>query len=151
MSQTIIEEMRDGYLLSTDKRLIDVTAVHHFLSTLSSWARDITRDVVEQAVAQSFCFGLYRDGRLLAFCRIVSDGVTFGNLVDVFVIPEMRGRGLSKILLRFVMAHPMVPRLRRLTLATSDAHGLYAQFGFGSLSKPENFMEIYRPNIYRLT
>jgi N-acetylglutamate synthase-like GNAT family acetyltransferase len=150
MLEIVLEETRDGYLLSTNKRLIDVDAVHRFLTESSSWARGIPREIVEQAIAHSLCFGLYREGVLLAYCRIVTDGATFGNLVDVFVIPAMRGRGLSKMLMGFVMSHPLVPRLRRFTLATTDAHGLYAQFGFGALSKPETFMEIYQPNIYRL-
>jgi len=74
---------------------------------------------------------------------------TFGNLVDVFVQPELRGRGLSTMLVAFVMSHPLIPTLRRLTLATSDAHSLYDKFGFRPLGKPETFMEVYRPAIYR--
>lgn len=86
---------------------------------------------------------------MLAFCRIVTDGATFGNLVDVFVQPALRSRGLSKMLMAFVMSHPLIPRLRRLTLATTEAHGLYAQFGFKPLARPETFMEVYRTDMYR--
>lgn len=149
MLELILEETQDGYLLSTDKRRIDVDAVHGFLTESSSWARGIARTTVEQSIAGSVCFGLYRDGALLAYCRVITDGATFGNLVDVFVVPPLRGQGLSKMLMRFVMAHPLIPRLRRFTLATTDAHGLYAQFGFGPLVRPETFMEIYQPDIYR--
>ena len=149
MLQKIHETILGEYLLSTDKSRIDVDTVYRFLSESSTWARGIPRAVVEQAIANSLCFALYRDGALLAFCRIVTDGATFGNLVDVFVLPEMRGRGLSKMLMGFVVSHPLVPRLRRFTLATTDSHGLYRKFGFGDLVKPETFMEIYQPNIYR--
>lgn len=149
MLEIIHEETRGVYLLSTNKCLIDVDTVHRFLTESSSWARGITRCVVEQTITHSLCFALYREGVLLAYCRIVTDGATFGNLVDVFVVPEMRGRGLSKTLMEFVMSHPLVPRLRRFTLATTDAHGLYEKFGFGALAKPDTFMEIYQPDIYR--
>jgi len=149
MLHTLHETTEGDVFLSTDQRHIDVDLVHRFLSESSTWARGIPRATVEEAIRNSLCFGLYRDGAQLAFCRIVTDGATFGNLVDVFVLPEMRGRGLSKMLMDFVMAHPLIPRLRRFTLATTDAHGLYEKFGFRQLGKPETYMEIYRPDIYR--
>jgi len=147
----MLHEAVDGhYVLSTNRQLIDIDTVHGFLTKSSSWARGIPRSTIEEAIGNSLCFGLYRDGALLAFCRLVTDGATFGNLVDVFVLPALRGQGLSKKLMAFVMSHPLIPRLRRLTLATTDAHGLYEQFGFAPLGKPETFMEVYRPDIYRL-
>lgn len=149
MLYKVHEVVNGTYLLSTDKQRIDVETVYNFLSESSSWALGIPREVVEASIANSLCFALYQDDTLLAFCRIVTDGATFGNLVDVFVVPEMRGRGLSKMLMEFVMSHPVVPRLRRFTLATTDSHGLYRKFGFGTLAKPETFMEIYQPLIYR--
>jgi N-acetylglutamate synthase-like GNAT family acetyltransferase len=148
MLHLLHEAINDDYFLSTNKALIDIDKVHRFLTETSSWARGIPRSTVEEAIQNSLCFGLYRDGALLAFCRIVTDGATFGNLVDVFVQPDLRGRGLSKMLMAFVMSHPLIPRLRRLTLATTDAHGLYDKFGFKPLAKPETFMEVYRPDIY---
>jgi len=148
----MLHETVDGhYVLSTNRQLIDIDTVHGFLTGSSSWARGIPRSTVEEAIVNSLCFGLYRDGALLAFCRIVTDGATFGNLVDVFVLPALRGQGLSKKLMAFVMSHPLIPRLRRLTLATTDAHGLYEQFGFTPLGRPETFMEVYRPDMYRLS
>lgn len=149
MLPTLHEATEGDVFLSTDKRHIDVDLVHRFLSESSTWARGIPREVVEEAIRNSLCFGLYRGGAQLAFCRIVTDGATTGHLADVFVLPEQRGRGLSKMLMHFVMAHPLIPRLRRFTLATSDAHGLYEKFGFRALGKPQTFMEIHRPDIYR--
>jgi len=151
MLHLLHEATHEDYFLSTNKQLIDIDTVHRFLTDTSSWASGIPRSTVEEAIQNSLCFGLYRDGALLAFCRIVTDGATFGNLVDVFVQPELRGRGLSKMLMAFVMSHPLIPRLRRLTLATTDAHGLYDKFGFRPLAKPETFMEVYRPDIYRVS
>ena len=79
---------------------------------------------------------------------MISDYATFANLVDVFVLPEHRGKGYSKALMRAVLAHPDLQGLRRFTLATSDAHGLYRQFGFTTPQKPDSCMERYFPDIY---
>ena len=152
MPMDVFETTLSGHLVSTDVRRIDIDAVHAFLDRNSTWAQGIPRATVEVAIANSLNFGMYEDGgggRMVAFCRIVTDHSTFGNLVDVFVLPGLRGRGLSKLLMSVVMAHPVVSGLRRFTLATTDAHGLYAKFGFTALNKPETFMEIYRPGIYR--
>lgn len=149
MLHAMHESTSGNYLLSTDKQRLDVDTIHRFLTESSTWARGIPRETVEEAIRNSLCFGLYRDGAQLAFCRIITDGATSGHLADVFVLPEQRGRGLSKMLMHFVMAHPLILRLRRFTLATSDAHGLYEKSGFRALGKPETFMEIHQPDIYR--
>jgi GNAT superfamily N-acetyltransferase len=134
--------------ISTDPAELDVALIHHFLSQQSSWARGIPIELVERSLHGSLCFGGYLGGEQIAFARVVTDYATYGNLVDVFVLPEYRGRGYSKILMRAVMTHPQLQGLRRFTLNTVDAHGLYAQFGFTSPRKPETAMEIYRPGLY---
>lgn len=134
--------------ISTDRSDLDVPLIHRFLSEQSTWAVGISRAVVERAIENSLCFGGYVDGRQVAFARVVTDFATFGNLVDVFVVPEFRGRGYSEELLTTVMAHPSLKGLRRFMLATGDAHGLYEKFGFTALQRPETLMERYFPNIY---
>lgn len=82
---------------------------------------------------------------------MVTDSATFAYLADVFVIEEHRGKGLSKLLMQVIMAHPDLQGIRRMALATSDAHNLYKQFGFRSLSSPESFMELHQPDVYNYT
>jgi GNAT superfamily N-acetyltransferase len=103
---------------------------------------------VDRAIENSLCFGGYVDGRQVAFARVVTDYATFGNLVDVFVIPEFRGRGYGVEIMKAVMAHPSLKGLRRFMLATGDAHGLYEKFGFTAPLRPETLMERYFPNMY---
>ena len=134
--------------ISTDRSELDVPLIYRFLSEQSTWAIGISRAVVDRAIENSLCFGGYVDGRQVAFARVITDYATFGNLVDVFVVPEFRGRGYSKELLTTVMAHPSLQGLRRFMLATGDAHTLYEQFGFTALQRPEALMERYFPNIY---
>jgi GNAT superfamily N-acetyltransferase len=134
--------------VSTDPAELDVALIHRFLSEQSAWARGIPRARVETAIANSLCFGGFLGGAQVAFARVVTDFATYGNLVDVFVLPEYRGSGYAKALMREVMACPRLQGLRRFTLNTVDAHGLYAPFGFGPPRKPETAMEIYRPGMY---
>ncbi len=135
--------------VSTDKSRLDVALIHRFLSGQSTWAQGLPLSVLEKAIANSLCFGGYVDGAQVAFARVVTDGATFANLVDVFVLPERRGQGYSKQLMAAIMAHPDLQGLRRFTLATGDAHGLYSQYGFTSPQRPQTLMERYFPDIYK--
>ena len=135
--------------ISTNPDELDLPRIHQFLSTESTWARGIPFATLEAAVRNSLCFGGYLDdGQLIAFARVVTDRATFANLLDVFVLPQYRGQGFSKTLLQCVFAHPDLQNLRRFTLATGDAHGLYAQFGFTAPVFPGTLMERYMPGIY---
>lgn len=136
------------FRVSTDKARLDRGLIHRFLSEESAWGKDISTAVVDKSIEGSLCFGGYLAEQQVAFARVITDFATFGNLVDVFVLPQYRGKGYSKRLMAEIMAAPELQGLRRMTLATSDAHGLYAPFGFVPLSKPETFMERYQPDIY---
>ena len=139
--------MNDLYI-STDRSELDIPLIHQFLSVQSTWAKGIALALVEQSIAHSLCFGGFLAGKQVAFARVISDYTTFANLVDVFVLPEHRGKGYSKALMAAIMAHPHVQGLRRFTLATGDAHGLYAQYGFTAPLYPATLMERYVPNMY---
>jgi len=134
--------------ISTDRERLNVRLVHQFLCEQSYWAKGIPFATVQKSIRNSLCFGAYLNGAQVGFARVVSDFATFANLVDVFILPEHRGKGLAKALVQTIMSHPDLQGLRRFTLATTDAHGLYRQFGFSGLSKPDTFMERYVPDIY---
>ena len=139
-----MEELR----VVTDLAELDIPLVHRFLSEQTYWARGIPLALVERSIAHSLCFGGFLGRQQVAFARVISDFATFANLVDVFVLPEHRGKGYSKTLMNAVFAHPQLQGLRRFTLATGDAHGLYAQFGFTAPAHPQTLMERYVPGIY---
>ncbi|HWI83665.1 GNAT family N-acetyltransferase [Ramlibacter sp.] len=139
----------DTLRITTDTSQLDVPLIHAFLSQHSTWARGIPLATVQRAIEHSLCFGGFLGQSQVAFARVVSDCATFANLVDVFVLPAHRGRGHGKAMLRAVLSHPDLQGLRRFTLATADAHGLYRQFGFDAPAKPESLMERYFPQIYR--
>ena len=137
--------------ISDDKGRLDVPLIHRFLSEEAYWCLGIPLATLQRAINHSLCFGAYLDGQQVAFARVITDKATFGYLADVFVLPEYRGRGYSKALVATIFDHPGVQGLRRLALATSDAHGLYAGFGFAPPASPDSLMEIYNPAIYQRT
>lgn len=132
---------------SHDPSQFDVGAIHAFLST-AYWSAGVPRAVVEKAIAGSLCVGALLEGRQVGFARLVTDRATFAYLADVYVLPEHRGSGIARRMLRQLFAHPDVQGLRRMLLVTRDAHGLYAGFGFTALSAPDRFMERHRPDAY---
>lgn len=142
-----IEE--NGFVFSDDKNKIDPIAIHHYLSTQSYWAKDIPLALVKTSVANSLCFGIYKDTRQVGFARWITDKATFGYLADVYVEEKYRGQGLSKKLMSLMLFHKDLQGLRRYMLATLDAHGLYAQFGFKVVEHPERIMGIAIENPYQ--
>jgi GNAT superfamily N-acetyltransferase len=138
----------EHYEISTDRNRLDIALIHEFLGS-SYWAAGIPRAVVERSLQHSLCFGAYLDGRQVGFARVISDFAAIAYIADVFVVPEHRGRGISKLLMRAILEHPELQGLRRFLLATRDAHGLYARFGFEPLAHPEYFMTVHKPDVYR--
>ncbi len=145
---TVINVTKDDYLISTDKKLLQIAVIHTYLSEQSYWAKGIPQNIVERSIEHSIAFGVYHQAKQIGFCRVTSDLSTFAYLADVFILEEYRGKGLSKWLVSSVLSHPDLQNLRRWILATYDAHGLYAQYGFEPLDKPENFMQIRQVNPY---
>jgi len=139
-----------GFTLSDDPARFDLARAHGWISTQSYWAEGIPMTTFAKACAESLVVGAYAaDGAMAAMARVVTDRATFGWICDVFVDETHRAHGLGKRLMTYLKAHPDLQGFRRLHLATRDAHGLYAQFGFTPLSRPESWMEIRDPDVYR--
>ena len=139
--------------ISTDVSEMNFAMIHSFLSQ-SYWAKGIPEQVLFKALENSLCFGLFiqegtQNNKQIGFARMITDRSTFAYLADVFVLPDYRGQGLSKKLLDAVITHPDLQGLRRLMLATLDAHGIYEKYGFTKLENPEIFMQKWNPDIYK--
>lgn len=142
------EYQKDEFVISTDKKRLQIEVIQKFLNENSYWAKNRTLEQTQIAIENSLCFGIYTEDKQIGFARIVSDFATFAYIGDVFVLEEFQGRGLSKWLMEVMINHPQLQGLRRWVLATKDAHGLYSQFGFHSLKFPERWMELSAPNAY---
>jgi GNAT superfamily N-acetyltransferase len=134
-----MEWRRDGYLISTDPGLLDREAIWRFLRT-AYWSPNVPRAVVERSIEHSLVFGLYApDGDQAGFARAVTDHATFAWLGDVFVLEPHRGKGLGVWLVETILSYLDLQGVRKVVLATADAHGLYERFGFGPID-PERMM-----------
>jgi GNAT superfamily N-acetyltransferase len=137
----------DGYTISTDPTRLQIDVIHGFLSNESYWGQGRLIETVRESIANSLCFGLYHENQQVGFARVVTDGVTFAWLCDVFILPDQRGKDLGKWLIQTVVSHPRLKNLRRMILATRDAHGLYQEYGgFSLLQQPELWMERFNPD-----
>ncbi|MFD5271164.1 GNAT family N-acetyltransferase [Streptomyces sp. NPDC058335] len=141
---TSVPPLAEGYEISADTDRIDVPRVHHWLSSDAYWALGRERDKQERAIAGSLNFGVYEtvSGEQVAYARVVTDLATFAWLCDVYVDPAVRGKGIGTSLVAAVRDHLRPHGLRRVLLATHDAHGVYEKIGFEALEKPERWMAL---------
>jgi GNAT superfamily N-acetyltransferase len=137
--------LKMGFTISTDKNLLNFEVIYKYLNEGSYWAQGIPVEKLRKAVENSMCFGVYKQNVQAGFARVVTDKATFAYICDLFILPAYRGAGLSKWLVQSIINHPELTGLRRWSLATADAHGLYSQFGFKQVTRPERWMEIFRP------
>lgn len=141
--------MVQGYKISTNTNHLDFEVIYGFISE-SYWASGIPKHTLKKAISNSFCFGIYDNyDSQVGFARLITDKATFAYLADVFIVESHRGKGLSKWLIENIVSHPDLQGLRRLMLATRDAHGLYTQYGFKPIENPEVLMQIWCPDVYR--
>jgi N-acetylglutamate synthase-like GNAT family acetyltransferase len=145
----IIEIAFDDFTITTDKSKMDIVAIHDFLSKYSGWSDNIPFDRVKTSIDNSLNFGLFHNDKQIGFARIISDFSTIAYLGDIYVLDNYRGQGLSKKLMDAVIEHPNLQGLRRWILLTSTADWLYEKYGFTKLPKPDLYMELFDPNVYK--
>ena len=145
----IIEIHFDNFTITTDKSKMDIVAIHDYLSKYSGWSDNIPFDRVKTSIENSLNFGLFHNDSQIGFARVISDFSTIAYLGDIYVLDEYRGQGLSKKLMDCVMTHPNLQGLRRWILLTSTADWLYEKYGFIKVPKPELYMELFDPNVYK--
>lgn len=145
----IIEHSFGNFLITTEKSKMDIDAIHSFLFNHSGWSDNIPFEKVKISIENSLNFGLFHNGKQIGFARVISDFSTIAYLGDIYVLDNYRGQGLSKKLMESVMTHPNLQGLRRWILLTSTADWLYEKYGFTKVPKPEIYMELYNPDVYK--
>ena len=139
----ILETQRDRFTISTDPARLDIDTICYFL-TRAYWANTRPRERTERAIQNSLVFGVYDGERQIGVARVVTDYSIFAYLCDVFIDEDYRAHGLGKWLIQTIMGYPDLKEMRRWMLVTTDAHGLYKQFGFTSIEDPEHWMQLFK-------
>lgn len=139
-----IPPLAEGYEISTDPERVDAERVHHWLSTDAYWALGRSREKLDRAIAGSLNFGVYavNTGDQVAYARVITDLADFAWLCDVYVDRSVRGEGIGTALVGAVREYLRPYDLRRILLATQDAHGVYEKLGFAPLAKPDRWMAL---------
>lgn len=140
-----ISVINGAFEITTDKARMNLATIYEYLHHHSYWAKGIPMEKVMISFNNSLTFGILHEGHQVGFARVITDYATFAYLADVFVLDTYRGKGLSKWLMETITQHPDLQELRRWTLATHDAHTLYARYGFEPLTNPERWMQKYQP------
>ncbi|MFC0180295.1 GNAT family N-acetyltransferase [Thorsellia kenyensis] len=145
----IYQWINDPFLITTDEKSIDYTAVHEYLNR-SLWANGIDLETVKESIENSLCFSILLQGKQIGFARVVTDKVTFGYLCDVYILEPWQNQGLGRWLIKCILSHPLILKLRRVMLVTSSAPLFYEKAGFSPINR-ENFVwQINNPNIYQI-
>lgn len=132
----------DGYVVSTDRRRLDLATVERFLSRESYWGRGLSRDAIVRSINGSLAFGVYGEAGQVAFCRVITDLARVAYLLDVYVDAAHRGRQIGSRLSAIVRTHPDLATVRRWLLVTPDAADVYSRTGWGPAAEPGQIMEI---------
>lgn len=138
------EQHKGGFTVSTDPARLNHDLVHQFLAS-TYWGKQRPRAILEKAMRNSLCFGVYRKHEQVGFARVITDYATYAYLADVFILEEHRGKGLGKWLVQSVIKCPDLVPMRRWALITRDAQKLYRECGFAPLNEPEHHMQLLQP------
>lgn len=134
-------DLHDGFVVDTDRSRLDLEKIHKWLSTDAFWAIGRSFEDVSRAADASVNFGVYSpEGEQVGYARVFTDGVTFGWLCDVYMVREIRGRGLGTALSSVIVDAVRPLGLNRFMLSTVDAHQLYEKAGFVTFPNPEKLM-----------
>jgi len=144
-----MEWHRDTFTITDDHKKIDVPIVVRLLHEQTYWAHDIPSDAIQRAIEHSVCFSMFEGKKLIGFARFITDHAVFGYLEDVIIDSKFRGRGLGQWLLDCMLAHPTIASLKKLMLATEDAHDLYKKYGFTAPAHSEWIMERYNRRAFQ--
>lgn len=144
INKAIVKRLKDeGYQMITEREAFDVAALQPLYAQMY-WANARPTEIIEKSLDHSLLYGVEKDGKIVAFSRWVTDYATYAYLCDVIVDEAHRGKGLAKWILSEALSRPDLSTMRRLSLVTQDAHGVYEAFGFKPIDHAERYMELFR-------
>ena len=131
--------------VSYELRESDVEKVIHWISQETFWALGRSPEIIKKSFENSTPISIIdEEGLLLGIGRLITDGLTFGWLCDVFVDTAHRGKGVGHLIAQASIDYfEGIPRFR-LILKTRDAHSVYADVGFELFQDSEKWMGIFK-------
>ena len=133
-------KLQDNLYYSIQQEDMDLDVIFDFIKN-SYWGNLRTYEEQKIAVENTLNFGLFKEGKQIAYARVMTDRVFFAYLLDVFVVNEEQGKGYSKILIDKILKDERIKNIDRWMLGTKDAHTLYEKFGFEKVKSPEKLMD----------
>ncbi|MEX0274120.1 MAG: GNAT family N-acetyltransferase [Flavobacteriaceae bacterium] len=132
--------MKNEFHISTDKDKLDIPKIHGTIKD-SYWGGYRDMEMTRTTIENSMCFGIYAtDGEQVGFARVLTDKVAFAYIMDVLVFDPYKGKGLGKMLMEYIMGHPVIENVLTIALKTKDAHLFYGPFGFKKIGDSSLWM-----------
>ncbi|SHJ38820.1 Acetyltransferase (GNAT) family protein [Clostridium cavendishii DSM 21758] len=129
--------MLKEYYISKDKSKLQIENIKNLMKQ-TYWATDRPEETIVKSIDNSICYGIFDScNNQVGFARVITDYATTYYICDVIIDKDHRGKALGKSLIKFITEDTDLKTLYG-TLLTTDAHGLYEQYGFKRNS--ENFM-----------
>ena len=101
------------------------------LYRFTRWGRSRSLEQIEKMLeGTSMCFSVRYNGKLVAFCRIITDFVYRGSLWDILVHPDHQGKGLGSSLLGYALNHPAIKPVPLIVTYTSELIDFMCKLGF---------------------
>jgi GNAT superfamily N-acetyltransferase len=93
--------------------------------------RAYPREKLAQLVSNSrFVVSAWDGARLVGFARAISDGVSNAYVSTVAVLPDWRGRGIGREIMRRLVEGEGKAGIRWVLHAREELHGFYRMNGF---------------------
>ncbi len=124
-----IEFKKDSYILTTDKKKLNTSAIHRVLS-VNEWTKGISFDTVKKSIKKSLCFGLYKDGNNVGFARVVSDYATILYISDIFILEAHKSDELLGWMVESILKHPDLRYVKNWLLRNDNDLDAFSKNGF---------------------
>lgn len=134
-----VEFTKNDYILNTDKKKLNTTVIHRYLSQ-TGLTKGISFDTVKRSIKKSLCFGLYKDGNNVGFARIVSDYATISYISDIFIVSEHHSDELYSWMIESILSHPELVNVKNWLIKNNNGHSAYDKFGFIKYDEADKIM-----------
>ncbi len=114
--------------VSSDKSLLDINLIYSFL-TNAYWSKGKSKEVVEESIKNSICFGIYLDDKQIGFARVITSDITLAYLLMYYyILNHTEEKDFRTILTTYILNYTPLKGKKYWMLTTSDEKDLYEKF-----------------------